>query len=335
MIDSLLQVDFWDVGQGDCTVIRLPSGKLIIIDVGPVGSPLVDWLNERHPPLPIEAIVLTHNDADHAGALASIVKPHGTRIGSIRMLLDRDRDSQQFQKIFRAAKEGVDRGLYPLDRLERGTILWSHHETETHLRVVHPSFVENVEATNPNDTSAVLVLTSGPKTLIAWPGDLEIRQTARVLGNVDATLLFGPHHGGPTDYPTKAVRKRNPELMVSRMREIREAVASLSPVRSFISVGTKNPYHHPRPGFIKLLARNETRVTCSQLTLCCDRHHVQAGQHVFPGAGVLGLRPARSGVSCRGAMRYYVHNGALLPDEFAAEHRTRVAQLLRPQCLRR
>jgi hypothetical protein len=61
---------------------------------------------------------------------------------------------------------------------------------------------------------------------------------------------------------------------------------------------------------------------------------IQAKRHVFPGSGMLGLRPARSGVSCRGSMRFYLQNGTLIPDEFEAEHSDRINRLLRPQCLR-
>src|SRR5438270_7348291 len=113
MSDPLLEIDLWDVGQGDCTVIKLPNGKLLIIDVGPRGSPLVDWLNERrHEAARIESIILTHNDADHAGALPSIITEHKNRIEGIWMLLDREVSAPHFQKIFRAAVEGENQRFY-------------------------------------------------------------------------------------------------------------------------------------------------------------------------------------------------------------------------------
>ena len=71
MAEEKLIVDFWDVGQGDCSVIRLPDSSLVIIDVGPRTRPLIDWLQEK--PRRIHSIVITHNDADHAGGLPGLV----------------------------------------------------------------------------------------------------------------------------------------------------------------------------------------------------------------------------------------------------------------------
>ncbi len=339
MTNALLEIDLWDVGQGDCSVIKLPSGRLLIIDVGRRGSPLVDWLNERgHRPAEIEAIVLTHNDADHAGALASIVHEHKSRIRAIWMLLDRQVNDPQFQKIFRAAQEGEDQGFYRIRRVEEGQLLWRDEASDIQLRIIYPGFSENLQAVDTNDSSGVILLEAGGACLFAWPGDLQFSTASGVLSPHRPRMISGPHHGGPSDYPTKAVRKRlrkkSPNAASQRMSEIRAAAAALRPARAAISVGTSNTYHHPRPGYLRLLASLQCRVTCSQLTFCCERKQVLQGKHVLQGSALLGLRPARSGVSCRGSMRLRVQNGALVPDQFDKIHLDRVAKLLRPQCLR-
>jgi len=110
LADERLIVDFWDVGQGDCSVITLPDKSLIVIDVGPRTTPLVDWLNER--PRQIHSVVITHNDDDHAGGLPSLVKLAGVTIGTVYMLSDRNRDAEQFQKIFRAVREEERKGRF-------------------------------------------------------------------------------------------------------------------------------------------------------------------------------------------------------------------------------
>ena len=243
MVDALLEIDLWDVGQGDCTVIKLPSGRFLIIDVGRRGSPLVDWLNERVPRAPeIEAIVLTHNDADHAGALPSVVREHKNRIGAIWMLLDRKVNDPAFQKIFRAALEGENENYYRIRRVEDGQILWSDAATNTRIRIVHPGFSQNVQAPDPNASSGVVLLEVGSQCLLAWPSDLELRAASAVLSARQPWMMSGPHHGGPSDYPSKAVRKHllrtSPSAAMARMAEIRAAATALSPVRAFISVGT-------------------------------------------------------------------------------------------------
>src|SRR5688500_8836106 len=113
-----LDVSFWDVGQGDCSTIHLPDGRLVVIDVGPRGSPLIDWLHDN--PRDICAIVLTHNDSDHVGALPSLLGSFKSRISSFFMLVDRPTHSPVFDKIFRSAHEGERLGFYKITRLEAG-----------------------------------------------------------------------------------------------------------------------------------------------------------------------------------------------------------------------
>lgn len=336
MTGALLEIDFWNVGQGDCTVIKLPSGRLIIIDVGPRGCPLIEWLREgRRRDVQIESVILTHNDADHSGALPTIISEFKHRIGAVWMLLDRKKDDMRFQRTFRAALVGEEEGFYKIRRVEDGQLLWSHKESNTCLRIVYPTLSQNVLADDPNDTSGMIMLEACGQNLLTWPGDLQLRTTASVLSGKSPWMLMGPHHGGPSDYPTKAVRKNLPEsALKNRMTEMRAAAAALEPKRGFISVGTKNSYHHPRPGYLRLLANQGTHLVCSQLTTCCDRQRVVNALPVFEGSGALGLRTAKSGVSCRGAMRVYLKDGELYPDEFDRNHRERVATLHRPQCLR-
>jgi beta-lactamase superfamily II metal-dependent hydrolase len=333
---ALLEIDFWNVGQGDCTVIKLPDGNLIIIDVGPRGCPLIEWLREGvRRNVHIEAVVLTHNDADHTGSLPVLIQEFRSRIGGVWMLLDRPKKDDQFQKVFRAAYQGESEGYYKISRLEDGHVLWKHELSESCLRVIHPSMSQNVLATDPNDSSGMIVLDVEGRNLVTWPGDLQLTTTAEVLRGWSPETLMGPHHGGPSDYPTKAIRKKlTGEKRFNRMQEMRDAASGLRPLRNFISVGTQNSYHHPRPGYLRLLAGQGTQVICSQLTVCCDRQQVKSGKPVFEGAGALGLRTAKSGVSCRGAMRLYLKDGKIHPDEFTSKHRERVEQLYRPQCLR-
>lgn len=72
MTPEKIQLDFWNVGQGDASTITWPNGKITIIDCGPKKSPLVNFIIRERPF--INNIFITHNDSDHIGGLYSIVK---------------------------------------------------------------------------------------------------------------------------------------------------------------------------------------------------------------------------------------------------------------------
>lgn len=317
-----LTLDFWDVGQADCSVISLPDGRLILIDVGNRGSPLVDWLIERRPPSRIEAIVLTHNHADHAGAMPAIVANHQSSIGSVWMLQDRPINNSSFSKVFRSVVEAEAKGFFQVRRLENGQEIWRDDHSKLRLHVLFPTFTSNVKLMGyPNQTSGLIVLDHEDRRLCAWPGDLPLLTVSDQLREKRPELLHGPHHGGPEDFKTNKAKSR-------------QAVSDLSPLMSFISVGTTNSYSHPKPGYLALLAASGCRVVCSEITNACDRWHYKNSVPVFDGSAALGLRSSRSGTPCRGAWRVVVKDGELLPDRFTAEHAKRVAKLKRPQCLR-
>ena len=334
MKDALLCIDFWNVGQGDCSVITLPSGELIIIDVGPRGSPLVEWLREGHrQDLRIAAIVVTHNDADHIGSLPAIIREFKSRISTIWMLVDRPKNDAKFQKLFRIVADGENQGAYKILRLEAGHQIWHHAVSKTEIRVLHPTMSQNLLATDSNSTCGLIVLESNGRTLVVWPGDLELRMTAKHLGGVRPSVLFGPHHGGPTDYPSRAVRRRNrAEHNHRHTQQVISAAQALAPKVNFISVATRNNYSHPRPGFLRLMGRQNACVVCTQLTTSCDRRRVLAERPVFEGAGALGLRAPKTGVSCRGAMRVFVCEGEVHLDQFMSAHFEAVQQLAHPRC---
>ena len=82
-LPDTVRVAFLDVGQGDCTVIETPRGKVVVIDGG--GVPATDERDGADPGhrilLPylrfrgiqkIDLLVATHPDEDHVQGLSSI-----------------------------------------------------------------------------------------------------------------------------------------------------------------------------------------------------------------------------------------------------------------------
>lgn len=320
MADPNIQVSFWDVGQGDCSTITLPDGRLIVIDTGPRGSPLIDWLNDH--PKTIHAVVLTHNDSDHVGALPALVSQFMHRIQSFYMLVDRPANSPVFDKTFRCALEGETKGFYKITRLETGATVWRDVGMHAELVPISPTMSANLLASSPNTASGILSLSINGTTQILWPGDSSLPRVASECAGNKPHVMVGPHHGAPEGYKQKITAQT--------------AINSVSPGNAFISVGTKNKYTHPRPKYLQLLERAGCQVRCSQLTVACSRASVLNQKSVMQSHLVLGLRPPRlkSAVHCRGAWQVTWNGNSFLSDGLDDEHLRRIKQLLRPQCLK-
>lgn len=307
-------IDFWDVGQGDATVIRLPDDKIILLDVGPKNSPVIDWLADKTPD--IHAVTISHNDKDHAGALPSLVKMPTIRIGTIYMLVDRDKKSSIFQNLWEPVKEQADLNRFSVLRLTQDEIIWQNENTC--LKVIYPNFIENVAANNPNQTSAVICLFFESEPKIVWAGDAPMQVIANKCQGNTPYLLHGPHHGAPID---------------KNQGQFKDWVNAFRPDRVFISVGTNNTYSHPSSVYLQSQVKQGCQVSCTQLTSLCDRNHIRNDTAVLQTAGLLGLRSNRSGVPCRGCLRLTMANGVIASDPFDAEHLRRVKMLRRPKCL--
>jgi beta-lactamase superfamily II metal-dependent hydrolase len=78
-VHDVLSVDFVDVQQGDAAVVESPSGAVMLIDGGS-NQLFARYLANRFPgtsataPRKVDAIVVTHGDADHFAGLTEIKK---------------------------------------------------------------------------------------------------------------------------------------------------------------------------------------------------------------------------------------------------------------------
>ena len=150
-----------------------------------------------------------------------------------------------------------------------------------------------------------------------WSEDIE---TVVVNGVGKPEVLDGPHHGAPQDY-----KPANPAT--------KKRIEAIGASRVYISVGSWNGYKHPKRKYIKDLVKNGCKVSCSQLTCQCRPTLATDKRPVLSSHALLGLRSPRTGVACRGAMRYTVRNGSIVVDEWDQDHCQRVKDtILRPAC---
>ncbi|MBG9793352.1 competence protein [Paenibacillus dendritiformis] len=212
-----LQVYFLDVGQGDSTLIKTPTGQHILIDGGDnhKGQDVVDYL-ESLGITQLDVVIATHPDADHIGGLDTVIDAIPTKSVYAPKVSHTTNTYKDFLMSvknrglkIKSAKAGLE---IPLEGIT--------------ARFVAPAAQYGKDL---NAWSAVLHLSYG-KTSFLFTGDAETRSEKDMLEHpqkLRADVLKVGHHGSDT----------------STSQEFLDAV---HPTCAVISAGTDNKYGHPK-----------------------------------------------------------------------------------------
>ena len=214
---SVATVTVLDVGQGDAIVLRSPEGGSVLVDTGPPGEPArvigqLRMLGVRR----LSAVLVTHDQSDHAGALSTVVASIPTRAVFAPK-------AAEVATSIEARAERPVRALSAGDQLRVG--LWT-------LDVLWPP--ATLPRGQPND-GALVVRATSPGMSVLLGSDAEGAVLRRLsFGQVD--VLKVSHHGSA-----------DPQL---------EAVlASMRPSVGVISVGAGNSFGHPTAATLATLER--------------------------------------------------------------------------------
>ena len=226
--NGYLEIEFWDVGQGDAIYISTPNGKKILIDGGDNFE--VDYKVSKLMPFYscyLDLVILTHPHYDHLYGLNRIMRR--CKIGAV-MFNDVDYPSRDFELFKEMSKKFNIKNVYAGD---------SFTIDKVEFKVLWPSkdFL-NRKITDINDVSIIILLDYGDFEVLLT-GDA----TDKVLGKIDLdsvkSLIDGefdvlkvPHHG-------------------SKYSLEKRFYADLKPKKCIISVGAINKFGHPSPDAIK------------------------------------------------------------------------------------
>ncbi len=221
------QVWQFNVGQGDCSLVRFPDGYSAMIDTGgrfgfsgknkagPLSRKVLPWL-KRYGQGNFDAVLLTHDHLDHTGGSASL-----------RL------DSEVGQ--WCVAGEALESLLPDTTGLKiqhplNGEIL--HQWKDWSLQVFYP-LVDLPPGLQENDHSLVVALRRNGENQYLWSGDLEKAGEALILGGLGiggkTRVWKAGHHGSNTSGSQPFLDTIRPELIL-------------------ISCGVGNTYHHPSHG---------------------------------------------------------------------------------------
>lgn len=209
-----LNVYFFDVGQGDCTVIT-QGDHAMLIDAGDndKGTAVQAYLNY----LGIETldyVILTHPDADHIGGADVVLYKFDCEMV---LMPDKKADTRTYDDVIQAMKSKNYSATHP----EVGDTYAFGDAVFTVLGPVQ-------EYSDNNNNSIVIRMVHGNNSFL-FTGDAETDAEADILNdglNVRADVLKAGHHGSSTSTSDAFLEAVSPEYAV-------------------ISCGEDNKYGHP------------------------------------------------------------------------------------------
>jgi competence protein ComEC len=231
-----LQVTTLDVGQGDSILLEMPNGRAILVDAGPPnrGRTILGYLRAEGV-TELDALVLTHSDADHIGSAAELLD--GVPVECVYVGSDRAETQLQRELDATVARHGI-----PVRPVRRGDRLQADPSVE--IEVLNPEKGSR-DGSDANEQSVVLLVEYGQKKfLLEGDADTEAeREMLEAYGPqaLDVDVLKAGHHG-------------------SQSSSSQPFLDALTPEVALISVAAKNRYNHPHPSIVERLRQEGATV---------------------------------------------------------------------------
>jgi len=235
--EHALTLHFLDVGQGDATAIRTPSGRWVLVDAGPAddrsdaGRRVVAPFLLRSRARALDVAVVSHAHADHLGGIPAVLD----RVPAGLVLEPAVRSPDPG---YRAFLEWVAVSGQPWRAVRRGD---QFVLDGVEFAFLHPDTTWSGWGIDLNENSAVVRIRWGDFTALLT-GDAGFPAESLLVGQVGRVdLLKVGHHG-------------------SRGSSGDQFLAELSPTVAIISAGRNNRHGHPAPAALDRLALAGVRV---------------------------------------------------------------------------
>lgn len=209
---SQLACTFLSVGHGSCTVLELPDRQTVLCDAGCMGSPIAGarsisaFLWSRgitH----LDAVVLSHADADHYNALPELARRFSIGVVYVSPVMFQE----ESEALTRLHEELEDAGV-SIREIHAGERL--RVPEPTRIEVLHPPRRGIIGSDNAN--SVVLRIDHGEKRILL-PGDLESPGLDDVLAEepVGFDVVLTPHHGSQSNDPRGVAAWAKPKWAIT------------------------------------------------------------------------------------------------------------------------
>jgi competence protein ComEC len=224
-----------DVGQGDGFMIRLWSGHVFFVDVGEFPDRFISAIRKpsfnnfgKKESLHVDLVFLSHDDADHAGALNEVWKDFksGDAIGSIVTSPYQHTNINKSVEQNRIIKT-VSGDSFAFPNSASVKVLWPKKSSEYSRR-------------SANDDSVVMHVTIA-STSILFTGDASEKVEKELIqdfsNNLKVDILKVGHHGSKSSSMDSFIKITNPYI-------------------ALISAGKNNRYKHPSTQALKRLKQD-------------------------------------------------------------------------------
>ena len=216
-----LEVYFFDVGQGDATLIRTPENQDILIDGGPddkvvyhLGNTLPFWDRD------IELLILTHPHEDHVAGIPEVMKKY--EVDKV-IYMDVDYENENFEEMKRLIEE---------KQIEATPTYWGdifYFDSGIRLETIFPFVNSDLEDFEDlNDSSIVNRLVYGEIEVLLTGDSGEVVEEQIIINKIDieSDILKAGHHG-------------------SKYSSSLDFVEAVAPESSIFQVGMGNQFKHP------------------------------------------------------------------------------------------
>lgn len=246
--EKKLKLYFVDVGQGDCTYLKTPSEKNILIDGGgnrdkekyDVGKKvLFPYLLDRRVKK-LDYIIVSHFDADHAQGLEAVIQ--NIKVKNI-IVCKQASNSALYQEIIKLCKK-KNVNIITVKRGQNIKI-----DKYVYFEILHPGNImldDGKGGLNANAIVAKMYCTIKNKTTtVMFTGDIEEKaeeELVKIYGDkLKADILKVAHHGSKTS-------------------SIAEFLKCVSPKIALIGVGKDNTFGHPNSGVLSRLENINAKI---------------------------------------------------------------------------
>ncbi len=202
-------IEFMNVGQGDCVLIRTPEGATALVDAGgpSCGEGIVDYLR-RLGIKRLDLVVMTHPERDHLGGMPDVLKAF-----PVYGVLDSGYlgDSDLHRKVLKTIE---DQNI-PYHRAVRG--MEFRLDSQARLEVLAPSEQQLHGTVSDSANNSVVVRLVYGRVRVLLPGDIRREGEASLIAShvdIESEVLKVAYHGKADSTSLEFLRLVRPQYCI-------------------------------------------------------------------------------------------------------------------------